>query len=260
MQRQPGASAPESLVAFLAPKHFLLVIDNCEHVAAGVRSVVDAVLRACPRVTVLATSRTSLGIAVSGSGRSPRSGSPPPTTLLPPTSSPLCRCSSTGPMLSDPTWSATGENLSRVVELCRRLDGLPLAIELAAARVRSLNPADLVDRAAQPFDLLTGIGAAASGRHGTMRSVLDWSHDLLGPQQRLLFERLAVFAGGCTLTAVEDVCAGRPGRRDVAHRLTDLVDASLVTTGPTTGETRYSLLETMRQYGLQRLARAATWR
>ena len=136
------------------------------------------------------------------------------------------------------------------MDVCTRLDGLPLAIELAAARVRSLNPADLAARLTDPFDLLSSIGTSAAGRHGTMRAVLDWSYNLLGTAQRRLFDRLSVFAGGFTLAAAEEVCPGCDVERtEVVDLLTALVDASMVTAGPTTGETRYSLLETLRQYG-----------
>jgi len=255
VQRQAGAGTVEALLAFLAPKRLLLVMDNCEHVLSGVRPLLDAILSGCPGVGVLATSRTPLGVA----GERLRPIAPLPLSL--PDLDGSCVLDSPAATLFldraravRPDLDATGTNLVRVIDVCTRLDGLPLAIELAAARVRSLNPADLADRLTDPFDLLSAIGASASGRHGTMRAVLDWSYHLLGAAQRRLFDRLSVFAGGFTLAAAEGVCAGSGvGRSDVVDLLTDLVDASMVTAGPTTGETRYSLLETLRQYGLLRL-------
>jgi predicted ATPase/DNA-binding SARP family transcriptional activator len=253
VQRQAGVGSVESVLAFLAPKRLLLVLDNCEHVLNGVRPMVDAILSRCPRVVVLATSRTPL--CVSGERIRPVAPLPLPgpdgSSRL---DSPAVRLFLDRARAVRPDLDATGTNLDRVVDVCTRLDGLPLAIELAAARVRSLNPADLAARLTNPFDLLSRIGTSAAGRHGTMRAVLDWSYNLLGTAQRRLFDRLSVFAGGFTLAAVEEVCTGfGVVCTEVVDLLTDLVDASMVTAGPTTGETRYSVLETLRQYGLHHL-------
>ena len=253
VQRQVGVGGVESVLAFLARRRLLLVLDNCEHVLGGVRPMVDAILSRCPGVVVLATSRTPLGVAgerirpvaplpLPGPARSSRLDSPAVRLFLE-------RARAVRPDLD-----ATGTNLDRAVDVCTRLDGLPLAIELAAARVRSLNPADLAARLTDPFDLLNGVGTSAAGRHGTLQAVLDWSYNLLGTGQRRLFDRLSVFAGGFTLAAAEAVCTGfGVVRTHVVDLLTDLVDASMVTAGPTTGETRYSQLEMLRQYGRHHL-------
>ena len=134
--------------------------------------------------------------------------------------------------------------------MCRQLDGLPLAIELAAARVQSLNPDDLVARLADRFSLLRGNGHEHLARHRSLTAVVEWSYGLLSENERLLFERLSVFAGGFTLDAAERVGAGGTvGRDEVVDLLAHLVDHSMVVPGPSGGQVRYSLLETLRQYG-----------
>jgi predicted ATPase/DNA-binding SARP family transcriptional activator len=255
VQRRVGVGGVESVLAFLAQMRLLLVLDNCEHVLSGVRPIADAILSRCPGVAVLATSRTPLGVV----GERLRPIAPLPLPLPGPgrssaLDSPAVKLFLDRARAVRPELDVTGTNLDRAVDVCIRLDGLPLAIELAAARVRSLNPADLAARLTDPFDLLSGIGTSVVGRHGTMQAVLDWSYNLLGTGQRRLFDRLSVFAGGFTLAAAEEVGTGfGVVRTEVVDLLTDLVDASMVTAGPTTGATRYSLLEMLRQYGLHHL-------
>jgi predicted ATPase/DNA-binding SARP family transcriptional activator len=253
VQRQPGTSTTRSLISFLATRRLLLVIDNCEHVLGGVRPLVAAIVRDCPQVVVLATGRTALGLP--GERRRPVPPLPLPGAAY--------GCERDAPAVAlfvdraravRPGFDPSGAELGHVVDICRRLDGLPLAIELAAARVRSVNPVDLAERLTDPFALLTGPAGTVGDRHGTLLGVLDWSYGLLGPAQQRLFDRSAVFAGGFDLAAAEEVCAGGGiGRGDVLDLLTGLVDASMAAAGPPTGEVRYSQLETLREYGRRRL-------
>jgi predicted ATPase/DNA-binding SARP family transcriptional activator len=253
VRRQPDEGVVDSLVAFLAPKRLLLVLDNCEHVLAGVRPLVEEVLRGCPGVVVLATSRERLAIR----GEHVRPVAPLP---LPDAGDPLDTTAPAVALFVDraravrPDLDLGATNLVAIVGVCRRLDGLPLSLELAAARIRSLNPADLAARMAGRLDLLSP-AEADRGRHGSLRAVLDWSYNLLTPSQRHLFDRLAVFSGSFDLAAAERIGPGgdiEPGR--VMDLLASLVDASMVTVGGTEGRIRYSLLETMRGYGTEHLS------
>ena len=233
-------------------KRLLLVLDNCEHVLDGVRPLVEAILRGCPRVVVLATSRERLGIH----GERVQPVAPLP---LPDSGRPLDVTAPAVALFVDraravrPDLQLGAANLAAIVGVCRHLDGLPLSLELAAARIRSLNPADLSARMAGHLDLLSPTGPDA-GRHSTLRGVLDWSYDLLTPTQRRLFDRLSVFSGTFDLAAAEAVGSGDGiDRGQVVDLLTSLVDASMVTVGATEGRVRYSLLETLRAYGWSHL-------
>lgn len=241
-RRQPGADATESLIAFLASREILLVVDNCEHVLADAAGLVTRILRRCPAVTVLATSRAAL--AVPGEHLHPTAPLPVPDGSGDAAASPAVRLFTARARAVRPDLEVDAANLAHIAEVCRRVDGLPLALELAAARLRSLNPADLAARLVSPADLLTG-PRTAEPRHSTLRAVIDWSYALLSPAEQRLFARLSVFAGGFALAAAEQVC-GEPALLDV---LTALVDNSLVTAGPTAGTVRYSMLETLRDYG-----------
>jgi predicted ATPase/DNA-binding SARP family transcriptional activator len=252
VRRQPDAGVVDSIADFLAPKRLLLVLDNCEHVLDGVRPLVEAILRACPRVVVLATSRERLAIKgerVQPVGRLP----------LPDTEHPLDATAPAVALFVDraravrPDLDLGAVNLAAIVEVCRNLDGLPLSLELAAARIRSLNPVDLAARMAGRLDLLSPADADA-GRHSTLRAVLDWSYNLLTPTQRRLFDRLSVFSGSFDLSAAEAVGSGDGiGRGQLVDLLASLVDASMITVGATDGRVRYSLLETLRGYGAEHL-------
>jgi predicted ATPase len=251
VQGAPELTAVDSIVAFLSDKQVLLVLDNCEHVLPGVRSMVTTLLNGSPHLVILATSRERLAIH----GERVRTVDPLP---LPPAGRPDL----TNPAVSlfvdraravRPDLGLNRQNLAHIADICRALDGLPLAIELAAARVRSLNPADLAGRMRDRIDLLSS-PAHARDRHGTLRAVLDWSYGLLRPEQRRLFSRLSVFAGTFDLTAAEAICSG-PGteRRDVLDLLAALVETSMMNIGATDGTVRYSLLETVRHYAAERL-------
>ena len=152
-------------------------------------------------------------------------------------------------------FALTDSNARAVVEICQRLDGVPLAIELAAARVIALSPADLLSRLDRRFELLAGGRRGAVGRHATLRAAIDWSYDLLDAAEQRLLARLSVFSGGCTLEAIEEVCSGDPVERGAALDLvTSLVSRSLVIAEEHATGTRYRLLETIRQYSEERLA------
>ena len=253
VRRQPDAGVVESIVHFLAPKRLLLVLDNCEHVLDGVRPLVEAVLRGCPRVVVVATSRERLGM----SGERVQPVAPLP---LPDSERPLDVTAPAVALFVDraravrPDLQLGAANLAAIVGVCRHLDGLPLSLELAAARIRSLNPADLSARMASQLELLSPTGPDA-GRHSTLRGVLDWSYNLLTPTQRRLFDRLSVFSGSFDLSAAEEVGSGDGVEvGQVVDLLASLVDASMITVGATEGRVRYSLLETLRAYGWSHLS------
>ena len=255
VQSLPSRASDESVLDYLAAKRLLLVLDNCEHLLDAVARVVDTIEHRCPDVSVLATSREALGLAGER------------LVAVPPLSVPAADAD------GDELWQAeavclfgdrasaakrdfalTDRNVGAVGVLCRRLDGIPLAIELAAARVRSLSPEDLVSRLDQRFTLLTHGSRAAPERHQTLRSTIDWSYDLLTPTERHALQRLSVFAGGCDLAAAEAVLPDDEfDAADVIDVLGQLVDKSLVVVDDTDSGVRYRLLETIRQYARERL-------
>jgi predicted ATPase/DNA-binding SARP family transcriptional activator len=228
----------------LAGREMLLILDNCEHLIAAAAEVADALLRAAPRLRLLTTSREPLGIP----GERLFAVEP---LALPPVGADAATASSfpSVRLLLDraAAFALTDRNVEAVVRICRALDGMPLAIELAAARLRTLPVGVLADRLADRFRLLTGGSRAALPRHQTLRAVVDWSWDLLGADERRLWRRFAVFHGGADVLGVEQVCAADP------ELLGALVDKSLLVLGP---DGRYRMLETIREYGLERLAEA----
>ncbi|MFJ5923980.1 ATP-binding protein [Kitasatospora sp. NPDC092948] len=241
-----GRKDPVSrLVDHLGRRRALLLLDNCEHVVQAAADLADRLLADCPGVTVLATSREPLGV--------------PGETVLPveplPAPSALRLLAERG-AAARPGFS-TDEDPEACAELCRRLDGLPLAIELAAARLRGLTPRQLADRLDSRFALLTAGSRTLLPRQQTLRAVVDWSWDLLGPRERAVLRRLSVFAGGCTLESAEAVVAdAEVPRAEVADLLLSLVDKSLLVAG--LGEQpRYWMLETIHEYAVERLAEAA---
>jgi predicted ATPase/class 3 adenylate cyclase len=238
---QPGRSTAEAIVEAYRSKRALLVVDNCEHVLDQAADLVDAVLAGCGDVVILATSREPLRCA------GERVWSVP--SLDPDTA---------GAELFDARASAAHRSYApgdpAVVEISRRLDGLPLAIELAAARVRTLAPAELLAGLDDRFRLLRGGRRRGLERHQTLTAAIDWSYRLLDDDERALFDRLSVFAGGFDLDSVEVVCAGGPvDAASVIDVLERLVDRSLVVAEPAERGTRFQLLETLRQYAESRL-------
>ena len=256
---QPGRPALEALLDALAPQDVLIVLDNCEHLIGGCAKTAEAIVRRCPRVHLLATSREPLGIGGETLYRVPSLSLPGPDDSGSGTSG-----SSDAVALFADRARASGVALSVdeqtgpvVVSVCRRLDGMPLAIELAAARLRSMSLAELHDRLDQRFRLLTGGSRTALERQQTLAATVGWSYSLLAGAEQVLLARLSVFAGGFGLDAAEAVCGfGGLDVLDVADLLGSLVDKSLVVAEPAGGTLRYRLLETIRLFAAERLAEA----
>jgi predicted ATPase/DNA-binding SARP family transcriptional activator len=248
----------QRLLGALASSRALLVVDNCEHLVAEVARLLDAVLARCPSVRVLATSREPLGVA--GEALHPLAplALPPDTLASDAGSYAAVRLFCDRAAAVRPGFGLDAANVVVVVQVCRRLDGLPLAIELAAARLRSLSVEEVAARLDDRFGLLTAGSRTALPRHQTLRAVVDWSWDLLESPERALLRRLSVFSGGATVESAEHVCAAGEVRvAEVLDLLASLVDKSLLEAAETPGgTTRYRLLQTMRAYGLERLAEA----
>jgi predicted ATPase/DNA-binding SARP family transcriptional activator len=242
------------VVTALAGKRLLLVLDNCEHLIAAAAALVDQVLGGCPAVRIVATSREPLGITGETLWPVEPLALPPPGAAA----AEAMECASVRLLVDRaaavrPGFAVDARNVAAVVAICRALDGMPLAIELAAARLRAMSPEQVAARLGDRFRLLTGGSRTALPRHQTLRAVVDWSWDLLDDAERALWRRLVVFAGGATLEAVEEVCVGTDVRRDdVLDLLAALVDKSLVVVVGD-GQPRYRMLETIRAYGLERL-------
>jgi predicted ATPase len=254
----PGQSPLDTLVASLASQHALIVLDNCEHLIDACSKVADAILRYCPEICVLATSREPLGIAGESIYRVPSMSLPDEADDT----------GELGPYGSDAVAlfaeRAAAQGVSSVLDpasaplaaqICRRLDGMPLAIELAASRLRALSLADLNDRLDQRFRLLTGGSRNALPRQQTLLATVDWSYSLLTGSERKLLQSLSVFVDGFQLDAVEAVCAGSDlDMFAVTDLVVSLVDKSLVVAEPADGAFRYRLLETIRQFAAERLS------
>ena len=254
----PGRALALTLADALRPARLLLVLDNCEHLVAACARLADDLLGACPRLTLLATSREALGIAGETAWPVPPLGLPG-SGSLPPLEA-AARAEAVALFVDRaravrPDFALTARTAPAVARICARLDGLPLAVELAAARVRVLPVEQLLARLEDRFRLLTGGSRTALARQQTLRAAVDWSYDLLTADERALFARLSVFAGGCTLEAAEQVGGGAGLEApDVLDRLTRLVDQSLVVAeGQPDGTARFRLLETLRQYAGERL-------
>jgi predicted ATPase/class 3 adenylate cyclase len=250
-----GQTLADALVEFLRTKQLLLVVDNCEHLVDAVADLVEEIDRRCPGVVVLATSRE--GLALDGE----RMLAVPPLAA-PDADANLASVGASDAVQlfveracgADADFVLSAANCAAVGQVCRRLDGVPLAIELAAARVTSMSPAELASALDRRFDLLAGGRRRAVKRQQTLRATIDWSYDLLDESQQRLLARLAVFAGGCTREAAEAICAGGPIEAwAVLGLLTDLVARSLVVADRGGLDTRYRLLETIREYGEERV-------
>lgn len=247
--RQDPPDPDERLVASLAGRELLLVLDNCEHVIDAAAGLTELILRRCPGVRVLATSREPLGVPGETLAPIPPLGLPPEgVTSGEAGEYPAVRLLVDRARAASPGFALDEHTTPHVVTICRRLDGMPLAIELAAARIRALGPERLAARLDDRFRLLTGGSRTALPRHRTLSAVVEWSWDLLAPEERTLAERLAVFAGGATLDDAELVCGG--DGLDVVAVLPSLVDKSLL---EAPGDGRFRMLETIRAYALRRL-------
>jgi len=230
------------------------VLDNCEHVIVAVATLVDALSAQCAQVAILATSREPLRVEGEIVWRIPPLGVPPygtppdAVTRFDAVALFFDRARAKRPFRTDEASALA------VAELCRRLDGLPLALELAAARATTISPRELLARIDRRFALLTGGRRAALARHQTLRAAVEWSFELLSEPEQALFRRLSVFAGAFSLDAVEDICAGDAiGIKAVADLLASLVDKSLVVAEDQGGDTRFKMLETLRAYAAERL-------
>jgi len=253
----PGnAPALNTLTGYLRPKKILLIIDNCEHLIDACAKLAEALLHACPNLQIIASSREALGIEGESAYRVPslslvdsKSG----LKMIEQSEAVQFFVERSRAIL--PGYTLTEANAPAIAQICQRLSGMPLAIELAAARVKMMSADEIAKRLDDCFELLTAGSRIAPPRHQTLRATIDWSHDLLTEPERILFHRLAVFAGGFTLEAAEAVCSQGIKRSDILDLLGRLVDKSLVTVerADPTVETRYRLLETIRQYALEKL-------
>ncbi|HWS56076.1 MAG TPA: protein kinase [Pyrinomonadaceae bacterium] len=250
----PGGSLADALAQHLSDKRLLLVLDNFEHLLEGA-PLVSALLASAPGLKALATSRAPLRLSAEHEYAVGPLELPPPASR--PTPDELARVPAVALFAerarqAKPGFELTEENASAVAEICRRLDGLPLALELAAARVKLLTPRAMLDRLDHSLKLLTGGARDLPTRQQTMRGAVAWSYDLLEEGERAVLRRLAVFVGGCTLEAAEAVCGA--GGEDVLDALGSLVDKSLLRQRETEGgEPRFSMLEVVREYALEQL-------
>lgn len=256
----------ETLCAFVREKTMLLVLDNCEHLIAACAHVAERLLRVAPKLQVLVTSREPLGLTGEVLYRVPPLQLPTSENELAPDE--LAGLESVRLFVErvravQPQFQLTRANAHAVAQICRRLDGIPLALELAAARGNLLSPQEIAARLDSRFELLTGGSRMALPQHQTLRALIDWSFDLLSEEERVLFRRLSIFAGGWTLEAVEQVCYGEQDASDPSDNalaaltgLTNLVSKSLVVTVAHDHETRYTMLETIRDYARNKLQAA----
>jgi predicted ATPase/class 3 adenylate cyclase len=251
-----GQLTEDSLIEMLTQKRLLLVLDNCEHVLGPIAGLVSRLERECPGVTVLATSRE--GMAIEGE----QLIALPPLTVaqLDEDIDRLLESDAVNLFVQRAQqvkagFSLNPGNAGSVVEVCSRLDGVPLAIELAAARVIAMSPIELVARLDRRFQVLAGARRGAVERHATLRAAIDWSYDLLSEAEQRLLARMAVFSGGCTLDAIEEVCSGDTVDTEaIMDLVAGLVARSLVVAEETADGTRYRMLETIRQYSEEHLA------
>ena len=253
----PGQTYLEAAQAHLAGRRTLVVFDNCEHLLEASAEAAQILLQGCPKTSVLATSRIALGIQGEAAWRVP------PLTL-PEAGGDLTRSDAVRLFLERsgkhrPTFVISETNAPLVTEICRALDGIPLAIELAAARIRMLSVEQIAARLTDRFRLLTDGPDTGPDRQQTLRASVDWSHDLLEPDEQMLLRRLGVFVGGFTLEAAEEVCSGHDlDGPNVLDLLTSLIDSSLVSVEEDGERIRYRLLETVRQYAVEHLDDAET--
>jgi predicted ATPase/DNA-binding winged helix-turn-helix (wHTH) protein len=267
LKEQSGKSLTLTIGEYLAAKRVLLVLDNAEHLLEACAVLVDEVLHRCGRTTIVVTSRERLGLQGELTYRVPSLAVPDPMRDTTPEE--LAGCASARlfierARLQQPRFVVTTRNARALASLCWRLDGIPLAIELAAPRVRSMTVEEVNRRLDQRFGLLTGGSRTALPRQRTLRSLIDWSYDLLNAAEQALLCRVSVFSGGWTLEAMEVVCSGdRIERSDMLHLLISLIDKSLALAEEHDAATRYRLLETVRQYARDRLSeqqQPAHWR
>lgn len=262
IREQAGQSILQTLLNRLQPRRLLILLDNCEHLLAECATLTANLLRSCPNISILATSREPLGIAGEMTYRVPSLSLPAQQGRQVATIESVNRCEAARlfverALLVRPDFAVTSQNAPALAQVCHRLDGIPLALELAAARMRSLSIEEINTRLDSRFRLLTGGDRTALPRQRTLQALVDWSYDLLNEPEKRLLARLSVFAGGWTMSAAEAVCGYDPIEDwETLDLLTSLTDKSLVlmeTGGAIGGETRYRMLETLRQYGAEKL-------
>ena len=254
----PDKTALQIILEYLKPRRLLLVVDNCEHLVASAAAALDAILRGCPKVTILATSREGLNVSGEHVHRMPSLAVPPRDIALS-----AATAATYGAVAlfaerahaADGRFALTDENAEIVAEVCRRLDGIALAIELAAPRVKVLAVEQLSRRLDERFRILTGGSRNALPRQQTMRALIDWSYDLLSDQEKVVLRRAGVFVGGFTLEAAAAICNAETSldEWEVLEILSTLVDKSLVSAEIQGSHQRYRLLESMREYARTRL-------
>lgn len=264
VHEESSGSITDILINQLRAREALLIVDNCEHLIEACARLAELLLQFCPGLHILATSRESLGLPGEYAWNVPPLSLPEPQPWRDPESA---RRAASDYLQSEavrlfieraksvsPSFTPTETNVAVIAEICRRLDGMPLAIELAVARVRTLSVQQIAERLDDRFNLLTSGSRTAPHRQQTLAATLDWSYALLSEQEQKVFQRLSVFAGGSTLEAAEAVCAGNGVESvQVMDVLSRLVEKSLVTADkPEPVETRYRLLETIRQYALEK--------
>ena len=265
LHEAPNHSPLETLVAALRGSDLLLLLDNCEHVIAEAASVAEALLRACPTLRILATSREPLRVTGERTYRLPALAAPPledarglraaeaiafPSVVL----------FTQRAQAVDHRFAFTDETAPHVAEICARLDGIPLAIELAATRAATLPIAALSEKLDQRFALLARGGRTAPARQQTLQATIDWSYELLSEAERRAFEQLCVFAGGCTLDTATAVCVDQhTTEREVFELLSSLVEKSLIGVEMSASGPRYQMLESFKQYGREKLAQREQW-
>jgi predicted ATPase/DNA-binding XRE family transcriptional regulator len=258
IQESPKTPLLTTLLSHLSQKQLLLVLDNCEHVIDQARRVAGSILRECTKVTFLTTSREALKITGERIYRLPSLSVPEEKLVAPGEAMKYGAIALFVDRVraADARFMVTGENVAPIIDICRRLDGLPLAIELAAARATVLSPWQISERLDRIFDLLTPSDHAALPRHQTMRAVIEWSYVLLSSQARLLFDRLAIFASSFSLDTATTVCAdGMLAGDDILELLSALIAQSMIMVDFSRGEARYHMLEATRQFALDKLTR-----
>ena len=257
VREQPGEPMSATLTNALQTRHLLLILDNCEHLVKSCADLAYGLLRSCRNLRILATSREPLRVAGETSWRVPSLSLPDPRDL--PSLEDLTQYEAVRLLIerarsSLPSFTLTKQNAPHVLQICRRLDGIPLAIELAAARVRVLSVEQVARRLDDRFHLLTNGSRTAPPRSQTLQAAVDWSFNLLSDPERVLMRRLSVFAGGFTLEAAEAICAGDGiGTSQILDLLTQLLDKSLVSVENRDEDRWYRLLETVRQFSLREL-------
>ena len=263
LRDEPHRPVIDMLCDYLREKKFLLLLDNCEHLIEACAQLADTLLHACQQIHILATSREALGMAGETLYLVPSLTLPdirnlPPLESLDQYEAIKLFVDRATPAI--PTFTLTNENASSIAQICQRLDGIPLAIELAAGKIRALSVGQIAQHLDDRFRLLRGGNRTSFPRHQTLQAAIDWSYNLLSPAEQILLKRLSVFVGGWTLEAAESVCpdSDTPNRdtlkgEAVLELLTQLVNKSLVMTEERIGEVRYHMLETIRQFGSDRL-------